>query len=85
MLLDDDRVARMSRPLTPCRVCAGVEFVAHTNIWVGWTGPIFKGDAVVCLGCGHVELFMTEPKLFAQDINAKTITVQEGAGLGPYQ
>jgi len=75
----------MSRPLTPCRVCAGVEFVAHTDIWIEWTGPIFKGDAVVCLGCGHVELFMTNPKVFAKDINAETIRVPEGPEDLPYR
>ena len=74
----------MSRPLTPCRVCSGVEFVANTNIWIEWTGPIFKGDAWVCLGCGHVELFMTDPKAFAKDIDAEAIRVPEGSGRAPY-
>ena len=73
----------MKKPPFPCPFCNGGEFIAATPIALPWVvnnvstqSNRFVGEALVCTGCGRMELFMKEPAAWAE-------RVAKAPGLGP--
>ena len=67
----------------PCPFCDGGEFLRAEPIVIQWLvnnigvqTNRFTGSAFVCTGCGRMELFMKEPRAWAE-------RVAKAPGLGP--
>jgi hypothetical protein len=59
----------------PCPFCFGGEFIRAEPIVIQWAvnniqvqTNRFAGSAFVCTGCGRLELFMKEPKAWADRV-----------------